>query len=413
MIIKDDIRSQFEIFSNNQDVIYFDNSATTQRPKCVINSITEYYKEYCANAGRGVYSWANKVSKKVEVVRKKVADFVNCKKEEIIFTTGATHSSNMICYSYAMSNLKDGDEVMVCYTDHKSTVLPWLNLKEILFNFGINIIVREIFVDAEGDYNEDLLIDSMSSKTKIIVLTHIHNVYGLENNIEFLTSQIKHKNKDTLIVLDATQSIGHIKVDIEELRPDFLYFSGHKMFAGNGVGVLYIKKELQEKCRPFMIGGNFNKEESVDKSLTDFDRKSDFFECGTLNFPDIISLGSAIDFINAIDINEISIRLFELTRYLYDKLKEIKEIEFDKGIDKCSCQIGYGIISFRVEGILSSELGDILSDNNIFVRSGRHCSTHDAQETLRISLQIYNTTQEIDIFIDVLKQIIDELKNGY
>ncbi|MBQ7307724.1 MAG: aminotransferase class V-fold PLP-dependent enzyme [Clostridia bacterium] len=412
MIIQDSIRDEFEILKDSE-VIYFDNSATTQRPKRVLNAIDNYYKEYCANAGRGAYSWSNKVSKKVEATRKKVANFINCDKEEVFFTSGATHSSNMICYSYALANLKDGDEVMLCYTDHKSTVLPWINIKEVLAMFGVNIVIKEIFADAEGDYNEDLIIDTISEKTKIVVLTHIHNVYGIENNIEFITSQVKEKNQNTLIALDATQSVGHIKVDTKELLADFLYFSGHKMFAGNGVGVLYIKKDLQKLCRPFMVGGSFNKEEPIKTELTALERNSNFFECGTLNFPEIISLGEAIDFINELDINEISIRLFELTRYLYDKLKQIKEIEFDKGIDKCSCQIGYGIISFRVEGILSSELGDILSDNNIFVRAGRHCSTTFTEETLRVSLQIYNTQNEIDIFVDTLKEIIEQLKNDY
>ena len=409
MIIDDNIRKEFEIFENS-DVIYFDNSATTQRPKCVIDEIENYYKSYCANSGRGSYTWANIVTKKIETTRKKIAKFLNCDKDEIIFTSGATQSSNMICYSYALSNLKSGDEVMLCYTDHKSTVLPWLNIKNILASFGINIEIKEIFADVQGDYKEQILIDTVTAKTKVVVLTHIHNIYGIENNIQYLIEEIKAKNENTLVVLDASQSAGHIAVDIQELNPDFLYFSGHKMFSANGVGVLYIKKEIQNLCRPYMIGGGFNKEEPVNQNIDDIDRNINYFENGTLNIPAIISLGRAIDFINELDINEISIRLFELTRYLYIKLKDIKEIEFDKGIDKCSCQLGYGIISFRVEGISSGELGDILSDNKIYVRTGRHCSTVSNDETIRVSLQIYNTTKEIDIFVDIIKQIIAEMK---
>lgn len=409
MIIDDSIREEFEIL-NNSNIIYFDNSATTQRPKQVIKQIEDYYKEYCSNSGRGSYPWANKVTKKIEQTRKNVANFLNCNSEEIIFTTGATHSSNMICYSYALSNLKDGDEIMLCYTDHKSTILPWLNIKEILSNFGVNITIKEIYADVQGDYKESLLIDTVCGKTKIVVLTHIHNIYGIENNIDFLISQIKEKNSNAVVVLDACQSAGHISIDIEYLKPDFLYFSGHKMFAGNGVGILYIKKEIQKYCRPFMIGGGFNKENPVNKPLNDVEKNINYFESGTLDIPAVLSLNSAIEFIERLDINEISIRLYELTRYLYDKLKEIKEIDFDKGIDKCSCKLGYGIISFKVDGISSSELGDILSDNNIFVRSGRHCSTSSSEETIRVSLQIYNTTKEIDVFVECLKQIIFQLK---
>ena len=242
-------------------------------------------------------------------------------------------------------------------------------------------------------------------------MTHIHNIYGIENNIDFLINQIKEKNPSTLVVLDASQSAGHIAIDIQTLKPGFLYFSGHKMFAGNGVGVLYIRKEIQKNCRPFMVGGGFNKEEPVKTLLTNIEKDSHYFECGTLNIPAILSLGEAIDFINKLEINEISIRLFELTRYLYQKLKDIKEIEFDKGIDKCSCQLGYGIISFWVDGIKSSELGDLLADNNVFVRTGRHCSTVSNEETVRVSLQIYNTTKEIDYFVELLKEIIAQTKS--
>ena len=411
MIINDDIRNEFDY---PEDIIYFDNSATTQKPKQVIEEINKYYKNYCANSGRGSYQWATMVTKKVENTRKNVAKFLNCGKDEIFFTSGATHSSNMICYSYALSNLKDGDEVMLCYTDHKSTILPWLNIKQVLSNFGINIVLKEIFADVQGDYKESKLIDTVTEKTKIVVLTHIHNIYGIENNIEFLIGQIKEKNKNAIVVLDACQSAGHILINIEELKPDFLYFSGHKMYADTGVGVLYIKKDIQKYCKPFMTGGEFGGENPVSEdrllNIINGEERKNFFECGTLNIPAILSLNSAIEFINRLDINEISIRLFELTRYLYEKLKQIKEIEFDKGIDKCSCQLGYGIISFSVEGISSSDLGDILSDYNVFVRTGKHCSTISNQDSVRVSLQIYNTTKEIDTFVNYLKQIINQSK---
>lgn len=410
MIIDDSIRQQFEILEGS-DVIYFDNSATTLKPKQVVKDNLDYYNKYCANSGRGSYPWANKVTKKIEETRKKVASFLNCNTDEVIFTSGATHASNLVSYSYGLYNLNDGDEIMLCYTDHKSTILPWINIKEILSGFGKNIVIKEIFADVQGDYKEQMLIDTVTDKTKIVILTHIHNVYGIENNIEFLIEQIKEKNPLALVCLDASQSAGHIGIDVKTLNPDFLYFSGHKMFSSTGVGVLYVKKDIQKIMRPFMIGGGFNKEEPVTDTLTDIKRSPNYFECGTLNIPAIISLGSAIDFIMGLDINEVSIRLFELTRYLYEKLRLINEIEFDKGIDKCSCQLGFGIISFSVQGISASELGDILADYGIYVRTGRHCLAKSAEETIRVSLQIYNTTSEIDTFVETIKEIISQIKN--
>lgn len=404
-MINDSIRDEFSEINDN--FIYFDNSSTTKKPKCVIETINNYYTKNCFNSSRGSYSSANKINKEIENTRVKVAQFLNAKlNSEIIFTNGATHSSNMIAYSYGLKNLKSNDEILLCYTDHKSTILPWINLKDILSSFNVEIKINEIYSDIQGDYNEEKLLNSVNEKTKIVVLTHIHNLYGIENSVKLLTEQIKEINPNALVIVDASQSVGHIKVDVQELNCDFLYFSGHKMFAGNGVGVLYVKSEIQKLLSPFMVGGNFGGEKSLNGELNNYKRKSDFFENGTLNIPSILSLKSAIEFIENLGIENIENRLYDLTRYLYEKLKTIKNIEFDKGIDKCSCNLGYGIISFKISGIDSTDIAYAMDEYNICFRAGKHCLTKNAEDSIRVSLAIYNTKNEIDKFCEILNQII-------
>ena len=357
----EELRKDFPILNSN--IVYLDSAATSQKPQQVIDEINKYYLEYCSNIGRGNYDCARKANKKVEETRKKVAKFINAKENEIIFTSGATDSSNLIAYSYMLNNLQNNDEIMLCKEDHKSTILPWMNLINILNKFKVNIIEKEILIDVEGDYIEDDLISKINEKTKIVVLSHIHNVYGLEMEIEEIIPRIRIKNPNCKIVLDCSQSVGHINIDVKKLDVDFAYFSGHKMFAETGIGVCYIKSENIKEMKAYKVGGGTEKEGiSTNKA-------SEVLEAGTQNISGIISLGSAIDYINKIGIEDIEKYMLYLTRYLYEQLKLIPNIEFSKGIDKRSCIIGYGIITFKIEGIGSSELGEILSDYGIYVRT--------------------------------------------
>ncbi len=399
MIDSNLVRKDFKIFEDNKN-IYFDNSSTTQKPNIVIKGINEYYNNYCSNTGRGNYKWENISTKKVEETRQKVADFINANdKSEILFTSGSTFSSNMIAYSYGLNNLNDSDEIILCEEDHKSTVLPWINISKILRKSSINVNIISSLIDRQGDYIEDDLIRKVNKNTKIIVLTHIHNVYGIEMNIEYIVKYVREKNSDCVIVLDASQSVGHIKIDVKKLDVDFLYFSGHKMFADTGIGVLYVNKKVLSKMNPFIVGGGYD--EVINR-----------FECGTQNISGIISLGLAIDYIQDVGIENIEEYLTYITGYLITRLSELEEVEFEKGAAVCKCRIGYGIVSFYVNNISSQDINDILKDNNIYVRTENYCTVRDFKNSIRVSLHIYNTKEEIDRFVSLLKYIIRVHKEG-
>ena len=302
-----------------------------------------------------------------------------------------------------LNNLQNNDEIMICKEDHKSTILPWMNLINILNKFKINIIEKEILIDTEGDYIEDNLISKINEKTKIVVLSHIHNVYGLEMEIEEIVPRIRMKNPNSKIVLDCSQSVGHINIDVKKLDVDFVYFSGHKMFAETGIGVCYIKSEHIKEMKAIKVGGGQAKEGKLKN------KASEILEAGTQNISGIISLGAAIDYINKIGIEEIEKYILYLTRYLYEQLKSIPNIEFSKGIDKYSCVVGYGIVTFKIEGIDSSELGEILSDYGIYVRTGDFCKSGKSDDSIRASLHVYNNKEDIDKLINIIRYILSDL----
>lgn len=395
------IREDFK-FLNKKDVVYLDSSSTSLKPNFVIDEINNYYENFPLNYGRGNSKYTLKINKKIAETREIIKEFINATSiDEIIFTSGATESSNLLAYSYGLLNLNDNDEILLCQEDHKSTVLPWKNIKNILEKRNVDIKLKEILIDYEGDYKEEDLLNKVNEKTKVVVLTHIHNMYGLEMDINKIVPLVKEKNKDCKIILDASQSIGHIKVDVQELNVDFMYFSGHKMFALQGSGVLYVKKENYKLLNPFIVGGGNNNEE---KDISNYS----VFESGTPNIPGIISLGSAIKYINVIGINKIEEYIYMLTRYLYEELLKIKEVDFNKGIDKCKCAIGYGILSFKIKAISTSDISEIMDEYGVIIREGNFCNASNNDNYIRVSLHVYNTKEDIDKFIKVIKYIIKE-----
>jgi cysteine desulfurase / selenocysteine lyase len=398
-----DIRENFPFFRNNPNTIYFDNASTSQKPQVVLDTMQNYFETYCANAGRGSYAIANRVTKEVETVREKVKHFINAHSlSEIVFTSGATASLNTVAYSWGLHNLVDGDEILVCFDDHDSNTLPWLHLKDILRKKGINIKVIPFKSTSAGDANIQDILSKVSKKTRLIALTHVHNVYGVKTDVEILRKKI---DDEILLSLDASQSIGHIPVDVQALGIDFLSFSGHKMFASTGIGVLWINERVHNNIYPFMVGGGVvtseGKKEIVYKSLPYM------LEGGTENLAGILSLGAAIDFIESVSIEKIQARIFSLSQYLLAKLRTIEQIEFLPGIAYCRCAVGYGIISFNISGISSQEAGFILNEHGICVRTGSHCTGGgDAKnDSIRVSLHIYNTEEEIDRFVECIKVI--------
>ena len=367
------VREDFPMMSD--DKVYLDSASTSFVPQFVLDSMHNYITTEHSNYNRGENDLVLNTTNRVNAVRGKVADFISATPEEIVFTSGATASSEIITNKIAINELSSGDEIMLCRLDHSSTIRPWETLQKTLKSFNVEVAIKEILIDLWGDYNEDDLIEKLSVRTKFVVLTHIHNVYGLEMGIKELSARIRAKNPNAKIVLDASQSMGHIPVSVKELDVDYLYFSGHKMFAITGIGVLYVK-----------------------------DKKYQDYEVGTPNILGIVGLGSAIDYINNIGIERVENYIFHLTRYLYEQLLTIDGIEFNKGIDTCKCILGYGIVTFKHNRISSEEINDILNYYKIFVRSNNFCQ--EGQDTyIRISLNIYNNKRDIDKLIKVLRTI--------
>lgn len=381
----------------NSDLTYLDSASTTQKPDVVVSAINNYLSKISVNPGRGSYSASNYLSKEEANIRQKVADFINAESaNDIVFTSGATESINAVMYSWALHNLNNGDEILLCKQDHQSTILPWIQLKELLKQMG-KAIELKYYTHTQYLGNADIesIKSQITSKTKLIVLTHIHNVYGTLTNVQ----NVKDIATNIPILLDVSQTISHIPTNIQELGIDFLVFSGHKMFALEGIGILYINPKYHMQLNPFILGSKGNKEKK--------DIPSEILESGTLNTLGIISLGAAIDFMNKIHVDNIHNYLNDLTNYLYTSLKNINNIEFLSGFAYDQSKEGYGIISFRIRGKTSSEIGEYLSENSILVRTGTHCTadTSNIEDSLRISLQIYNIKEDINQLVFVLKNL--------
>ncbi len=372
-----------------KDIIYFDNAATTYKPYSVINKINDYYKDYSANSHRGDYNISFKVDDEVDNTRDLVCKFINAnKKEEIIFTKNTTDSINMIVFGYFLNNLKENDEVILSSSEHASNILPWLIL-------STKIKIKIVFVDS---INEKLNIDDLKEKittnTKVISLAHITNVSGDKRDIKEIC-KLAHEN-GILVVVDAAQSVPHIKIDVKTLDVDFLAFSSHKMCGPTGVGILYGKYELLEKMLPFEYGGGMNLIYNENElKLLDIPYR---FEAGTNDLASIIGFSEAIKYLNNIGMEIIEKYEQELRDYLITKLETIPYIKIYNKNSEGS------IVIINMDNILSGDLGLYLNSKNICVRSGKHCAKmgDNTDDTVRISLYFYNTFDEIDKLICVL-----------
>lgn len=385
-------REDFEIF--NDGLIYFDNAATTQKPRSVVNEIVDYYTKYTANAHRGDYDISLKVDEKYESVRTKVKNLINADSEkEIIFTKGSTESFNMIIFGFMAYYLKSGDEVILNKGEHASNILPWITLSE---KIGFKIVYAEL----NEDYS--LTIDKIKEKitpnTKVISLAHITNAIGDVRPIREVGELCKENN--ILFVLDVTQSIGHNRIDVKENNVSFLGFSGHKMLGPTGVGVLYGKEELLEKLVPLEYGGGMN---IAFSSSGSYELKELPFrlEAGTRNIAGVIGLGAAIDYLENIGLEKIHLYEMELKKYLVEKIKKVPNIKVYNESNES------GVLLFNVSGYFSQDVAIYLNSKKICIRAGNHCAKMLQEvicdtNTCRVSLYFYNTKEEIDKLIEAL-----------
>ena len=385
------------------NVIYLDNGATTFKPKVVLDKMNEYYTKYCANAHRGDYSLSYKVDVEYENARIKVAKFINANPDEVVFTSGATESLNLIVKGFFENNLEAGDEVIISDAEHASNVMPWFRLAT---KYGV--VIKRVKLDGNLHVTLENLKETITPKTKVISLAEITNVVGDIRPMKEIC-KLAHEN-NIFVVCDGAQSVPHRKCDVKDSDVDFLAFSGHKMCGPTGVGVLYGKKELLEEVEPILLGGGMN--ESFDNEnevyLKDLPQR---LEAGTPNIAGVIGLGAAVDYLEKIGMDTISIYEQKLKSYLISKLEKIPYIQI------INEEADSGIVAFNVEDVFSQDVAYYLNKYNICVRAGNHCAkilkySTGVKNTVRVSLYFYNTKEEIDSLVELLSnkdKIIKEM----
>lgn len=382
---------------NNNNLIYFDNGATTLKPQLIIDSIVEYYSKYCSNAHRGDYKTSLKVDKMYEDVRRKIKNFINAKEtSEIVFTCGATDSLNRVVFGYFKKHLQKDDEVLLTQSEHASNILPWFVLEK-----EIGIKVKYIDLDNNNEVTIDNVKKAITNKTKVISLAYVTNVIGDIRPIRDIC-ELAHKN-NILVVVDGAQSASHIKMDMQIDDIDFLACSAHKMYGPTGVGFLYGKFDLLNEMDPLEYGGGMNAM-FLNDGYMELREVPIKFEAGTQNIAGVIGMGACIDYINNIGLNKIIKHEHKLREYLIKRLEELDNIEIYNKETISS------IVAFNVKDIFSQDTAMYLDKHNICVRAGTHCAkilnnVFNVNNTCRISLAFYNTKEEVDKLIDVLKNI--------
>ncbi len=396
-----DYKHLFPIFENHKSIIYLDSASTTQKPSCVFDAEKDYYSTCCASYGRGSYDWANKTTKIIDRARENVAQFLGCHSDEVTFTSGATMSLNLVALLWGEANLKDGDEVLYCPQDHDSLNLPWFLLQEKLAARGVRFDLKPYRLTSSGLIDACSILQQVTPRVRLINLTHVHNVAGVVNHIRDLCA---HLPETLRINLDCSQSVSSIYLKEAANEADFVSFSGHKMYAANGIGVLSVKRDVQpELTKLFSGGGQFHRSDGGGGL-------SAFVECGTLNTGGIVSLEAALGFITTIGVQKIYEHKKSISELFMKRVKSMPAIQllFPESLASRSvCDP----IAFNVQGYSSTEIGDYLASVGIFVRHGNHCSGgRDAEssrsnDSVRISFGLYNTESDVENLLEALEAL--------
>ena len=390
------IREDFPILKkqiNGKQLIYFDNAATSQTPTCVINSISDYYNNYNSNIHRGVHSLSEEATEAYEKARGKIQIHFNAKhKEEIIFTSGTTHSINIVSNGF-LNLIGEGDEIIVSGLEHHSNIVPWQMMCK-----KTNSKLKVIPLDKNGELDLKEFKNLVSKKTKLVFLNHVSNALGIINPIEEIV-QISH-SYNALVLIDGAQSAAHFKIDLQKLNVDFFTASAHKLCGPTGVGFLYGKKELLEKIEPFMGGGEMISDVTFEK--TTYAEIPHKFEAGTPNISGVIAFGVALDYMNSLGFENIRQYEDKLLKYATEKLKEIDGLIIYGDVKNKT-----SVISFNISGTHSYDIGSILDKYGVAVRTGQHCAQpimdhFDIPGTVRVSLSFINTFEEIDILQEAI-----------
>ena len=397
-----EIRDQFPILNqqvNGKPLIYLDNAASSQKPISVLETWQKYYEEINANVHRGIHTLSQLATEEMENSRKKIQHFINAKHDyEVIFTRGTTEGINLIAYSLGNSNfIKKDDEIIISYLEHHSNIVPWQMLCE---RTGAKLKV--IPIDENGILQLDFLDQNLSEKTKIVSVNQVSNALGVINPIEEIIAKVRTQSS-ALMVIDGAQSVPHFEIDVQKIDCDFFVFSGHKMYAPMGVGILYGKEEILEKMQPFHGGGEMIATCSFEK--TTYAGLPFKLEAGTPNVGGNIALGAAVDFIKKVGIQNIRNHENTLLEYAQKKLLEIDGLKIYGEKAKRA-----GVVSFNLEGVgIASDVGMILDKLGIAVRTGHHCTQpimdfFNVAGTVRASFAVFNTLEEIDALAEGVKK---------
>lgn len=400
-----DYRNDFPLLMQNK-IIYIDNAATSQRPQCVIDAEGDFYKNYNANPLRGLYSLSVEATEVYENAREAVRKFIGAEKSnEIIFTRNTTESLNLVAYSYGLSNVKKGDEIVVSIMEHHSDLLPWQMVAK---TCGAELKFIECAKD--GSIDLEKVKEIITSRTKIVAMTQVSNVLGREYPVKEI-AKLAHE-KGAVMVVDGAQSTPHMRVDVTDLDADFFAFSGHKLLAPMGIGVLYGKEELLEKMPPFLSGGEMI--DSVTRTSAVYAELPHKFEAGTVNAAGAAGLKAAIDYIEKVGFDYIGEREIALTSRAIEKMKKIPHVNI---IGSENADEHTGIVTFTIDNVHPHDISEILAADGIAVRAGHHCAqpllTHlGLNSTARASFAFYNTEDEVDKFTDSVATIRERMGYG-
>ncbi|YAI82657.1 MAG: SufS family cysteine desulfurase [cyanobacterium endosymbiont of Rhopalodia sterrenbergii] len=401
------VRSDFPILNqeiNGKSLIYLDNAATSQKPLIVLDTLRHYYEKDNANVHRGAHSLSVRATEAYEGARDKVAKFINSQSsQEIVFTRNATEAINLVAYSWGLTNLKPGDEIIISVMEHHSNMVPWQMIAQ-----KTGAVLKYVLLTEQEELDLEHFKSLLSPKTKLVAIVHVSNTLGCINPVREITSAAHEVGANVLI--DACQSAPHLAIDVRQIDCDWLVASGHKMCAPTGIGFLYGKKKILEEMPPFLGGGEMIGEVSLEGFT--HGKLPHKFEAGTPAVGEVIALGAAVDYLKTIGLDKIHIYEEELTTYLFEKLTEISNIRIYGSKSNLDGKRRAALASFNVEGIHGSDLSTLLDNEGISIRSGHHCTQplhrlFNASGSARVSLYFYNTLEEIDRFILVLKETID------
>ena len=396
-------KEDFELLKN-RNISYLDSGATAQKPNYVLEKVSEFYKKYNANPHRGAYSLSMEATSIYEKSREKIKNFINARyQEEIIFTKNATEALNLVAYSYGLDNLKKGDEIVISIMEHHSNLVPWQMVAK-----KTGAILKYLYINDDFQISEEEIKSKITNKTKIVGITHVSNVTGTINDVDMI---IKYAHKKGAIALvDASQSIPHMKIDVQKMNADFLVFSGHKMMSPLGIGVLYGKREILNKMTPFLMGGDMI--EYVYEQETTFAPLPNKFEAGTQNVEGVVGLGAAIDYIEKIGYKKIQEVEDEVVKYAKEELRKLDYLELYLTKDDSKHS---SVISFNIKGIHPHDVASILDTCKVCIRSGNHCAQPllrylGIDSTCRASFYLYNTKEDVDNLINAIKKAYEMFK---